>query len=175
MSDTKRSPEEINATVLKLKAEAAKAEAEARKVIAEAQSAEAAATKEQLELAKYKEDQAKFHASDQENFVYRFSGGVDKTTVAKCRNKLTQWSRRFPDCDMEIVFASPGGGITAGFELFDFIQQLRAKDHHITTGSLGMAASMAGILLQSGGPSLDWSSILDTHSSSGFRSHRKDF
>lgn len=35
-------------------------------------------------------------------------------------------------------------------ELFDFIQHLRNKGHHITTGTLGMAASMAGILLQSG-------------------------
>ena len=51
---------------------------------------------------------------------------------------------------MEIVFASPGGSITAGFELFDFIQQLRSRGHKITTGSLGMAASMAGILLQAG-------------------------
>lgn len=150
MSEAKRSSAEINATVLKLKAEAARAEAEARKVTAEAESDEAAAAKEKLELLKYKEDQAKLQASDQENFVYRFSGGVDKTSVIKCRNKLTQWSRRFPKCDIEIVFASPGGGITAGFELFDYIQQLRAKGHHITTGSLGMAASMAGILLQAG-------------------------
>ena len=37
-----------------------------------------------------------------------------------------------------------------GFELFDFIQELRAKGHKVTTGSLGMAASMAGILLMAG-------------------------
>jgi ATP-dependent Clp protease protease subunit len=34
--------------------------------------------------------------------------------------------------------------------LFDFIQDLRFKGHEITTGSLGYAASMAGILLQAG-------------------------
>ena len=51
---------------------------------------------------------------------------------------------------MEIVFSSPGGSIIDGFELFDFIQDLRTSGHKIITGSLGMAASMAGILLQAG-------------------------
>ena len=65
-------------------------------------------------------------------------------------NKLTQWHRKDPKCPIEIVFSSPGGSIIDGFELFDFIQYLRGKGHTITTGSLGMAASMAGILLQAG-------------------------
>jgi ATP-dependent Clp protease protease subunit len=64
--------------------------------------------------------------------------------------KLTQWSRLDPKCDIEIIFSSPGGSIIDGFELFDFIQDLRNNGHTITTGSLGMAASMAGILLQAG-------------------------
>ncbi len=34
--------------------------------------------------------------------------------------------------------------------LFDCIQELRRKGHFITTRALGMAASMAGILLQAG-------------------------
>ena len=51
---------------------------------------------------------------------------------------------------MEIIFSSPGGSIIDGFELFDHIQQLRNEGHHITTGTLGYAASMAGILLQAG-------------------------
>jgi ATP-dependent protease ClpP protease subunit len=34
--------------------------------------------------------------------------------------------------------------------LFDFLQGLRAEGHKLTTGTLGMAASMAGILLQAG-------------------------
>ena len=58
--------------------------------------------------------------------------------------------RMDPKCDIEIVFSSPGGSIIDGFELFDFIQELRAKGHKVTTGSLGMAASMAGILLMAG-------------------------
>jgi ATP-dependent Clp protease protease subunit len=65
-------------------------------------------------------------------------------------SKLTEWHRRDPKCDIDIVFSSPGGSIIDGFELFDFIQELRAKGHKVITGSLGMAASMAGILLQAG-------------------------
>ncbi|MBL69627.1 MAG: hypothetical protein CMO74_14495 [Verrucomicrobiales bacterium] len=145
-----RTPEEIEANVEKLKAEASKAQAEARKVIAEADTAETRAQKERFEFERYQEERKKRLSVDRENRVYRFSGGVDKSSVEKCRDALTEWSRCSPGCDIEIVFASPGGGITAGFELFDYIQQLRFAGHKITTGSLGMAASMAGILLQAG-------------------------
>ena len=148
--DEKRTKEEIAADIVKTKAEAIKIEAEARKVLAEAETAETHAEKEKLELKKYKDDRDKISATDEENYVYRFSGSVDKSSVAKCRNKLAEWSRRFPSCDVEIVFSSPGGGITSGFELFDYIQQLRGRGHKVITGSLGMAASMAGILLQAG-------------------------
>jgi ATP-dependent Clp protease protease subunit len=145
-----RSKEEQSANAEKIKAETKKTQAEARKALAEAKTAELQAHKEKLELEKFIKAEERIKASDAENYVYRFNGGVDKTSVIKCRSKLTQWSRSGADCDMEIVFASPGGSITAGFELFDYIQQLRAKGHKITTGSLGMAASMAGILLQAG-------------------------
>lgn len=65
-------------------------------------------------------------------------------------SKLTQWHRLDPKCDMEVIFSSPGGSIIDGFELFDFLQEMRAQGHKVITGSLGMAASMAGILLQAG-------------------------
>ena len=149
-TNTTRSKEEQAANAARLIAETKKTEAEARKALAEAKTAELKAEKENLELKKYKEAERKVKAGDSENFVYRFNGSVGTQSVIKCRGKLTQWSRTSPGCDMEIVYASGGGGITAGFELFDYIQQLRAKGHKITTGSLGMAASMAGILLQAG-------------------------
>ena len=82
--------------------------------------------------------------------IYRFNTAVDKTHVHQCMHKLTQWTRRHPKCDIEIVFSSGGGSIIDGFELFDFIQELRERGHKVITGSLGMAASMAGILLQAG-------------------------
>ena len=89
-------------------------------------------------------------SDDENNHLYRFDGAVSKSSVLRCMKKLTEWSRLSPECDMEIVFSSPGGSIIDGFELFDFIQELRSRGHKITTGSLGMAASMAGILLMAG-------------------------
>jgi ATP-dependent Clp protease protease subunit len=64
--------------------------------------------------------------------------------------QLSTWNRTEPGSAIQIVFNSPGGEVTSGLALYDFILSLRADGHHITTTSLGMAASMAGILLQAG-------------------------
>ena len=152
-----RTPEEIAADVRLAEAEAAKAEAEAEKARAEAGRHKVLAKKASLEVAelqmthdKHQREHDRMMASDEENHVYRCDGEVSKSSISTCLKKLTQWSRCDPGCDIEIVISSGGGGIIPGFELFDFIQDLRNKGHTITTGSLGMAASMAGILLQAG-------------------------
>jgi ATP-dependent Clp endopeptidase proteolytic subunit ClpP len=106
--------------------------------------------KSRIEWDKAVEKRAREKATDEENFLYRFQGEVSGGTVHKCMTVLTQWARVNPKCDIEIIFSSQGGSIIDGFELFDFIQGLRGKGHHITTGTLGYAASMAGILLQAG-------------------------
>lgn len=129
--------------VEKAKAEMARIKAEARKLDAEALKAEIEANKIQLNYQKEL-------CEDEEHFLYRFSIDINNISVSSCMGKLTQWHRQNPKCDIEIIFSSPGGSIISGFELFDFIQDLRNKGHKITTGSLGMAASMAGILLQAG-------------------------
>ncbi len=138
-----RTPEEIAADVARTMAETEKLKAETKKAEAEALVSEIEA---RAEFRKRERERA----SDEENYLYRFAGEVSKNSVTNCMKKLTQWSRLNPKCDIEIVFSSPGGSIIDGFELFDFIQDLRNKGHHITTGTLGMAASMAGILLQAG-------------------------
>jgi ATP-dependent Clp endopeptidase proteolytic subunit ClpP len=152
MSEEKdtRSKKEVAADIALKEAEAALRAAEATKVSAEARKAEFLAHEAEL---KYHETREKFDRAksvDEMNFLYRFDGGVDGGSVKACMKKLTEWSRLNPKCDIELVFSSPGGNIIDGFELFDFIQELRVKGHHITTGSLGYAASMAGILLMAG-------------------------
>ncbi len=62
---------------------------------------------------------------------------------------LNVWGRRFPGEPLRIVIDSPGGSVIDGLHLYDAIQELRAT-HHVTTVGMGMAASMAGILLQAG-------------------------
>ena len=133
----------IDAEIRQIEAEIKASEAEARKTNAEAWSSE-------IQTHKAFREAEKLTLTDGENHLYRFSKDVGSNSVQACMSKLTQWHRKDSKCKMEIVFSSPGGSIIDGFELFDFIQELRNKGHHITTGSLGMAASMAGILLQAG-------------------------
>tara|TARA_R100000808_G_scaffold1950_1_gene8258 strand:+ start:50518 stop:51255 length:738 start_codon:yes stop_codon:yes gene_type:complete len=150
MAEEKRSKEELAADIAVKKAEARKAEAEAEKT--EAETKKALLELREAEIKSYETELSfsKKQAEDEANHLYRFDGEVSKSSVGRCLKKLTEWSRLDPKCDMEIVFSSPGGEIISGFELFDFIQELRGRGHKITTGSLGYAASMAGILLQAG-------------------------
>ena len=151
--DTPKTKEElakIKVETLRVEAEILKLKAETRKINAQADQSECAARMTSIEAKKKEQDWGRDKAHDEENMVYRFNTGVDKASVNKCMYKLTQWSRRHPECDIEIVFSSGGGSIIDGFVLFDFIQELRSRGHCVTTGSLGMAASMAGILLQAG-------------------------
>ena len=131
-------------------AEEARTEAEARKAAAEARKADAEARKAEIEAEKAEREAAQAAAGDSRNHVYRFIGPVTGSSVAACVSKLTEWSRLDPGCDIEIVFSSPGGSIFDGFILYDFVRGLAAKGHRITTGTLGMAASMAGVLLPMG-------------------------
>jgi ATP-dependent Clp endopeptidase proteolytic subunit ClpP len=151
-------------TNAEIAADIALTEAEARKTDAEARNTEALVKKNELEAKKVavelavkemdlvtkQEKRAKDKATDDENHLYRFDGEVSGGSVHRCMHALTEWSRLDPGCKIEIIFSSPGGSIIDGFELFDFIQGLRNNGHHITTGTLGYAASMAGILLQAG-------------------------
>lgn len=132
--------------------DAAKArdEAEARKLTAEAVEAEANARIAELKLAAAEESELARLADDDHRRVLRFVGPVVDTTVKASIERLVRWHRLDPTCPITIVFDSPGGGIIEGFALFDQITWLRASGHEVTTIGQGMAASMAGVLLQAG-------------------------
>lgn len=89
-------------------------------------------------------------ASSTDAHVYYFHGAVNALSSSACLEELGHWSRKDPGCDITIVFNSPGGSVFEGLALFDFIVDLRGRGHHVTTKSVGMAASMGGILLQAG-------------------------
>ncbi len=136
-------------------AAAPKTQAEAEKFLAEAGEAKSLARKHRaeakiLELAlerdlQEREDELSANAHHK---VYVFDQAVEDKTVKSCINQLTGWSRQDPECDIEIQVNSPGGVIFAGFALIDFIRDLRSKGHKVTMVTFGMAASMAGVLLQ---------------------------
>ena len=82
--------------------------------------------------------------------VYTFYSAVDGDSVQQCMAELGLWSRRDPGAPITIILNSPGGGVHDGLALFDFIRQLRAMGHFVTTMALGRAASMGAVLLQAG-------------------------
>lgn len=143
-------PEVKAAMLAKLQAEQAKIEAEAAEAAARARDAEIEAERDAILLAKARDEEIARKARNEFHHVYVFGGGVNSNTVASCMNQLDVWRRTAPGCDIEIVLNSPGGEVIEGMALFDYLQQLRAEGHHITTVARGMAASMGGILLQAG-------------------------
>lgn len=123
----------------------------ARKADAEAQAAEHEAAKKRLEREKVETDERRRRLADgYDDRVYRFTSPVAESSVTACINQLNAWHREDPACSLEILFDSPGGSVVDGMHLFDHILELREAGHHITTRTRGMAASMAGILLQAG-------------------------
>lgn len=141
----------------KLQAEIAHLESQRAKEISEARFNDAEARKAELEGLGYEIDYKKKSfeweavlASDIHHKVYFFSDEVSAKSVKQTMDRLSYWHRTFPGCDIEIVFNSPGGDVVDGMALFDYIQVLRRQGHTVTTTTLGMAASMAGILLQAG-------------------------
>lgn len=124
--------------------------AQAKKAEAEANSATLDAAAKSVAVDEMLREQSRDAASDGRNHVYNFISDVSASSVTNAMRTLTEWSRLDPQCDIEIVFTSPGGSVYHGMALFDFICKLRRDGHKITTGALGYAASMGGILLQAG-------------------------
>lgn len=122
--------------------------AEAENFREEARGAKAAADMQELFLEREREQRAIELAADELHHVYVFDQEVDERSVKNCIQQLTTWSRQDPGCDVEIQINSPGGAIFDGFALIDFLRDFREKGHKVTIIALGMAASMAGVILQ---------------------------
>lgn len=143
-------PEVHAAMVRKLDAEARWYDAQAEGEIEDVLFDRISRKKQTLEWKEAKRLARLAAASDDRNHVYNFTKPVGDGTVAEAIAHLSRWSRRTPGVPITIVFSSPGGEVFAGFALFDFLLNLRKQGHFITTICRGMAASMAGILLQAG-------------------------
>jgi Vilmaviridae head maturation protease len=143
-TDVARTQVEINKATLQL------TQANANKAAAEAESAKLNAEARAIAVRELLHDERRHAASNSRHHVYLFEGAVTENSVRQAILNLTEWSRLEPGCAIEIVFTSPGGSVFHGMALFDYIRKLSRDGHHITTGALGMAASMGGILLQAG-------------------------
>ncbi len=151
----KKAPSKEKAALLlaeteRTQAETAKLRAEAAKTEAEAENAANMAIIARLARENTEREAATALAGNDYNRVYLFNGSVTESSVRMAINRLTEWHRLYPDEPFEIIFSSGGGSVVDGMALFDFISDLKAQGHYITTSCLGVAASMAGILLQAG-------------------------
>jgi ATP-dependent Clp protease, protease subunit len=80
-----------------------------------------------------------------------------------------------PEKDISLYINSPGGVVTAGLAIYDTMQYLRAP---VSTICIGMAASMASVLLAAGAKgkryALPHSRIMIHQGSGGFRGNTPD-
>ena len=80
-----------------------------------------------------------------------------------------------PEKDISLYINSPGGVVNAGLAIYDTMQYLRAP---VNTICIGMAASMAAVLLAAGAPgkryALPNSRIMIHQGSGGFRGNTPD-
>ena len=133
------------------RAQARMFDARAARFMAEAKVHDIEAASKQLDLDDKVRTERKKLTADEFHHVYQFSGDVSANSVNTCMRQLQTWVREADKpCDIELIFHSPGGSVIDGMALFDFIRSLQAQGHCVTTVALGMAASMAGILLQAG-------------------------
>ena len=132
-------------------AEAMKLDNEARKSAAEADAAEQAAEQVRYSTERERWKRERELLGDEHKGVFRFSGSVDSTSVNGTIAALVMWRRHNPDAEkLTFIINSPGGSVTDGVHLFDFIRDLSASGVHVTTVATGMAASMGAILTQAG-------------------------
>jgi ATP-dependent Clp protease protease subunit len=80
-----------------------------------------------------------------------------------------------PERDISLYINSPGGQVTSGLAIYDTMQYVRAP---VSTICIGMAASMAAVLLAAGAPgkryALPNSRIMVHQGSGGFRGNAPD-
>jgi ATP-dependent Clp endopeptidase proteolytic subunit ClpP len=140
-----------NALAVRYEAETAKLLHEANEAESTARSRGYSADIIKMELEKQQHSERARRSADIFQHRYVFDSEFSLLYVNQCLDILKFWERNddTPGA-IEIVFVSPGGEITSGMYLFDYIQKMRRNGYTVTTVAYGMAASIAGILLQAG-------------------------
>lgn len=88
-------------------------------------------------------------SSSENHRTFYFNKAVNDRSVEECIEAITAWARQKVG-PIRIVINSPGGDVIEGLALYDTIQDLKAAGNDVTVKTIGMAASMGGILLQAG-------------------------
>lgn len=124
--------------------------AEARYWEEETRKAKFEADQLQLELGEFQAAVREAKTSNKRNRFYDFSAQVNKESVEECIDTISRWARQDAGKPITVRFNSPGGEITYGLALFDFLRSVDLFDAPITTVAQGTAASMGAVLMQAG-------------------------
>lgn len=130
-------------------AEAEKFRAEARKFQLEGDIAAVTLAQTTMDLRdrQYRNDE--FFAT---NRTIHFTADVHEDSVGRVLHSLSEWELRTPGQAVHVDFFlhSAGGSVLHGLALYDFLRNFLTRGHTIDIIGLGMAASMAGVILQAG-------------------------
>lgn len=126
-----------------------KKEAEIRRLDLQAKELEIDIALGDIALAERRRTAADDAATSERNRRFSFYGPVADVTVSMAMYDIGKWTRKETG-PVEVMFNSPGGSITDGLALYDFLRFLSGQGNHITTVGLGMVASMGAVLLQAG-------------------------
>lgn len=126
---------------------------EVSKLISEVEKAGFDARLSELQVARHEIEllEAKINLDYQLGGEYSFSRAVNQRSAKHLARTMRIWHRHLPNGAWAINLNSVGGEIQHGAALFDEIysHSLRGGGtHHVTIKVRGLAASMAGILLQ---------------------------
>ena len=127
----------------KLRAEAKRFEAEARQFNGQAD----------LIGLQFKREQEKEAIEDAENprrGTFHFVGEVKDVTMFQTMRLVERYARLEPRRPVEMLITSPGGSVVHGLAIYDRVLGLRAEGAEINTHALGIAGSIAGVMLQAG-------------------------
>lgn len=94
-------------------------------------------------------------ASAEENNIFAFYFSISTQSTGMCMQTIGHWARRQEAEGGEkkpftIELCSPGGNVVAGFALIDYIREIQAQGFEVNTLGLGLVASMAAVVLQTG-------------------------
>ena len=152
-AETRKADIEAAAAKEKSDAESKKAAAETRKLVAEAKEVEFKLVEAKHVADRADEKRRKELAGNEYHHVYLFNNQVTEASVKACIAQLSTWERTLDEGEtmtVELQLNSPGGDVVDGFALIDYIVYLQSKGHIVNTVAYGMAASMAGVILEVG-------------------------
>lgn len=101
-----------------------------------------------IQVAQARRQEAINLASGDNTGRFVIAGAIMEGLVHTMISAAENWSLRHPGEDIEILLNSPGGSVTDGLALIDYVILLRKRGHHVKIVGTGMVASMAGALMQ---------------------------